>query len=565
MKRNKSKVQCGFHPAILFDRDGTLTRDAGFSYKVKDLAWEYNAIEAIRYANKNGWRVIVVTNQSGVAKGMYTERDVDAFHRAMSDDLTKHGATIDAFYYCPYHPDGTLSDYTYANHPDRKPLPGMVRRAVVEWSLDSTRSIMIGDRISDTEAAKAAGVRGAVVRPGGLLSVVKQAIADAPESGTTANTLLMYDKAAWRKWLFEIALPRWLNEGFDSETGCFRERLSLDGSADAVGRRIRVQARQLFVYARAARHGWSGPWERGVNAALNVILRTGIRQDGGTRHSLSPDGSVLDGRRDLYDTAFVLLALAQAILALPNDRRSYAAARSLTTWLEENWRHPDGGYYEGEIVTPDIRRQNPHMHLLEAFIALYEATEDDRYRNLALAIGRLGSDRMFQPKRGSIPECFTADWTPVADQGGIIVEPGHQFEWCHLFHRLHATAGGDWRNVANALRVTGEVRGVDPATGLIFEEVSLDGRPLTTSSRLWSHAERIKANLSHLRSQKDLVAAQAVNQAQQVLMEYCNAAGPAMWLERRNSAGEFIVSPILASSFYHIIGAVEQLIVGYDR
>ncbi|MBQ7477711.1 MAG: HAD-IIIA family hydrolase, partial [Selenomonadaceae bacterium] len=92
--------------AVFFDRDGTLNVDTDYLYKIEEFRWEEDAVEAIRYCNDKGWLVIVVTNQSGVARGYYTEADVERLHAWMNEDLQKHGAHIDAFYYCPHHPKG---------------------------------------------------------------------------------------------------------------------------------------------------------------------------------------------------------------------------------------------------------------------------------------------------------------------------------------------------------------------------------------------------------------------------------------------------------------------------
>lgn len=548
-------------PAILFDRDGTLIRDDGFTHRTEDLEWLPGALEAISYANRCGWLVIVVTNQSGIARGLYDEATMHRFHAAMQDALAEAGGRIDAFYHCPYHANATVSTFASAEHPDRKPAPGMLRRATIEWSLDVARSMMIGDRLSDIEAGKAAGMRTALAVPGSLLLTVQDAIADANVASSTVEIAPLDGLVGqWRRWLFETALPYWVSVGFDANLGCFHERLSLTGEPIIMPRRIRVQARQLFVYARAGQLGWTGPWKLAVEGALEVLLAKGLRPDGGTCHLLAPDGSVLDDRRDLYDLAFVLLGLAQAIAIRPGDERPVVAARVLTRWLDDTWAHPAGGYHEGEIVSGDVRRQNPHMHLLEAFLALAEVTGEDIFRQRALDMGHLGRDRLFQPSSGAIPEYFDSDWRPHSDDRGVIVEPGHQFEWSYLFSRLNALGQGSWLDIADQLRVTGEVYGVDPRSGMVFEEILLNGQAVTMSSRLWSHAERVKANLQRIRRQPDAIAKQAVTQGLAALMAYCNAAGPALWLERRDQAGRFSGQDVLASSLYHIVGAAEELI-----
>ena len=161
-------------PAVIFDRDGTLNVDHGYVHKPADLTFVPGAPEAIAALNRRGILVIVATNQAGVARGYYDEDAVARFHAHMQDALAAHSARIDAFYYCPYHEDGVTETYRVANHPDRKPNPGMIIRAISEWSIDPTRAVLIGDRDSDVAAAQAAGIRG-VLYEGGALDVLVEA------------------------------------------------------------------------------------------------------------------------------------------------------------------------------------------------------------------------------------------------------------------------------------------------------------------------------------------------------------------------------------------------------
>jgi histidinol-phosphate phosphatase family protein len=163
-------------PAVFFDRDGVLNQDAGYTHRPEDLVWMPAARAAVRAVNEAGWRAIVVTNQSGVARGLYDEAAVHRFHGAMQDQLAEAGAYIDAFYHCPFHPDGVIAAYA-REHPDRKPNPGMILRALNDWPIDKARSVMIGDRGSDEAAARAAGVASLTYRGGDLDALVVEAMA----------------------------------------------------------------------------------------------------------------------------------------------------------------------------------------------------------------------------------------------------------------------------------------------------------------------------------------------------------------------------------------------------
>jgi D-glycero-D-manno-heptose 1,7-bisphosphate phosphatase len=168
-------------PAAFLDRDGVINVDHGYTYKAEDLDFVPGAPAAIRRLNQAGFCVVVVTNQSGVARGYYGEDDVARFHAHMQRELGKSGARIDAFYTCPYLAEGTVPAYS-VDHPDRKPGPGMILRALRQLPIDPSRSFMIGDKPSDMAAAAAAGIAGHRYSDGDLddfvAGVLLQASAD---------------------------------------------------------------------------------------------------------------------------------------------------------------------------------------------------------------------------------------------------------------------------------------------------------------------------------------------------------------------------------------------------
>ena len=153
--------------AVFFDRDGTLNKEVHFLHKIEDFQWIEGAIAAVRFCNKNGYLAIVITNQSGVARGYYPETDIMKLYDWMNDDLKAHGAHLDGIYYCPHHPQGKISRYTMACK-CRKPLPGMLFQAQREHDIDLKASYLIGDGERDIECAKAAGVHGIKYTGGSL-------------------------------------------------------------------------------------------------------------------------------------------------------------------------------------------------------------------------------------------------------------------------------------------------------------------------------------------------------------------------------------------------------------
>jgi D,D-heptose 1,7-bisphosphate phosphatase len=156
-------------PAAFLDRDGVLNHDTGYVYDPVTFEWIAGAREAVKHLNDAGYYVFVVTNQAGVAHGYYEEAAIHALHEWVNGELRRGGASIDAFFHCPHHPEGKLVDYRrVCDH--RKPAPGMLLSAGRRWPIDWSRSFLIGDRDSDIAAAAAAGIPGFKFAGGDLLA-----------------------------------------------------------------------------------------------------------------------------------------------------------------------------------------------------------------------------------------------------------------------------------------------------------------------------------------------------------------------------------------------------------
>jgi len=152
-------------PAIFIDRDGTINEDIGYVSSPAELIIYPHAAEAVRLVNEAGLKAIVITNQSGIARGMYTEEMLCAIHKRMIEELARDGAIVDAIYYCPHHP--RIGDERYRKACEcRKPSPGMLTEAAREHDIDLARSYMIGDKASDINLATNAGARGVLVLTG---------------------------------------------------------------------------------------------------------------------------------------------------------------------------------------------------------------------------------------------------------------------------------------------------------------------------------------------------------------------------------------------------------------
>jgi D-glycero-D-manno-heptose 1,7-bisphosphate phosphatase len=167
------RIDRGKRPAAFLDRDGVLNVDHGYAHKPDQLEWIAGAPDAVRLLNEAGYYVFVITNQSGIARGYYEETAVHQFHGHMQAALQAQGAHIDAFYYCPHHPDGVIKKLAVKCR-CRKPEPGMLEQAARDWPIDINRSFLIGDKDDDLAAARAFHIRGIKfdARAGSLIDLV---------------------------------------------------------------------------------------------------------------------------------------------------------------------------------------------------------------------------------------------------------------------------------------------------------------------------------------------------------------------------------------------------------
>ena len=164
-------------PAVFLDRDGVLNVDHHYVHQPERFEWIPGAMEAVRWLNQQGYLVIVVTNQSGVARGYFPESSVHDLHAWVDRQLASQEAHVDAYYYCPHHPEGSVPEYTKTCN-CRKPAPGMILQALSEWSVDISRSYLVGDSPRDVEAAESAGIRGYLFTGGNLLDTMRTLVAD---------------------------------------------------------------------------------------------------------------------------------------------------------------------------------------------------------------------------------------------------------------------------------------------------------------------------------------------------------------------------------------------------
>ena len=372
----------------------------------------------------------------------------------------------------------------------------------------------------------------------------------------TAQIIKIQDEA--RAWLVDIAAPFWSQTGRQA-CGLYAERMTRDGNPDPSYFRSFVQARQIYSMITASRHGWDGACEAQVRETIDLLVGNARRADGLYAHRLAADGSVLDNRADLYDQAFVLFGLAAAGEKL-SDTSLYDRAEDLMDALESQWSDPAGGFFEGEIVDTSIRRQNPHMHLLEAYGALYAASGRQRFGDAAVKIAELCRDVFIEPETGALLEYFAHGWKPLDDQRGLIVEPGHCFEWAWLFEGMANSGWSDAVRVSDRMTAFAREHGICKSRNVAINEVLLDGSVLSPQARLWPQTERLKVACARYGRTGHTDEAQEILDAYAGLKGYYLKDAPSLWMDKLNVDGSFVEELVPASSLYHITCGISELL-----
>jgi len=365
-------------------------------------------------------------------------------------------------------------------------------------------------------------------------------------------------------WCKSDALPFWGKYGVD-KAGGFYETLNYDGSPDlTVKRRVRVQARQCYVYSLAITHEWFPP-SRGVSDhGWAYLSRQGLQggdhipSDGfkGCAHLLNPDGSLNDDTRDTYAQAFLLLSSAWRYRAT-SDPLALQILYATTSFLNIHFRSETGGWIE-DCRYSMPRRQNPHMHLFEAFMASFEATHNEKFLDLADEIFALFKGDFFNLRNQCLIEYFNNDWTPK-DLSRARVEPGHMMEWCWLLEWYGRLRDRQVKQYVDALYNSAIKNGLNKETGFLTNEYRLDGTISNGSSRLWPQTEFIKACIARYRLGHTDALAQAATIIENLFKYFLHTPLCGGWHDNLDGEGNVNSSQMPASTFYHLACAVNEL------
>lgn len=369
---------------------------------------------------------------------------------------------------------------------------------------------------------------------------------------------------SWRNWLFGQALPLWSTAGFDTHRGLYHERLDWQARPVVLpALRLMVQARQISTYCRAALDGVHNAGQQALDC-LDTVLRLYHRADGqpGWVFSIGQDDRPADSKRDLYAHAFILFAYGWAIRFAdrPQDRQM---ARQIAEDIEAIFAAPNGGYLDAVPDNGTRRSQNPHMHLLEAYLVVFESTGDAFYLDKARALVTLARTHLIDHRSGLLLEFFAPDWMPLASHGSNQVQAGHLFEWSWLlrdFARLAQSSGdeAEWLGAtASRLHEAGFTHGCDHERRVVLDSMSDTLSVLEHSARIWAQTELLR--LLHMAPHKEALTQDATAYGRAFLRQFAPARLNGGWIDHVDAQGHPLVDYMPASSLYHIYGAGREI------
>lgn len=365
-----------------------------------------------------------------------------------------------------------------------------------------------------------------------------------------------------RHWLANDALPFWADTGVDHDAGGFVERLAWDGTPDLDAvKRVRVQARQIYVFAHADHLGLMPGGREIATVGYDFLVRHAMPDgvDNGVVHALARDGTIVDARRDTYDHAFVLFGLSWFYRVTGReDARALVLALGDAIW--RLLRHPGGAGFIVDDQGNDALHQNPHMHLFEAVLAAYDATGETIFLDRADELFALFRTRMFDPQTGALREFYDANWRPAAGEAGQLIEPGHHCEWVWLLKWYADRKARPLCDEARQLHAFVERHGRGGHGPLLIDATWSDGRPRSSGTRSWPQTEALKAVIAL--AQADGVSARpdADRIVANLFLSFLGRPVAGGWIDWIDADGAPMVHMIPASTFYHVfLGLSEYL------
>lgn len=357
-------------------------------------------------------------------------------------------------------------------------------------------------------------------------------------------------------WLTGTLLPAWLERAYDPARPGYAEWVQPDGTAVEADRHTTlVTARTLYVFSHAHILGVPGALDA-ARHGLSFLLDACRRSDGRFSHACTAKGEVIDGKSDFYDLAFVIFALAWYGRAT-GETGPLEQAEAVMRFIETELASPAGGFLEDTLGTLP-RRQNPHMHLLEACHAMAETSGEKRWLERADAIVRLMQQRFAAD--GTLGEFFGNAWEPFAGGKGSIREPGHHYEWTWLlYHHERLTGSASARASARQLFAFGEKFGQGAEGRPVINEVDPQGVVLNGAALLWPQTEYLKALAARVEFENDGDAAARLDGHLRLVFERFVDADTGLWSNLLDAEGKKVVEPIPVRVLYHLLLALADV------
>ena len=360
-------------------------------------------------------------------------------------------------------------------------------------------------------------------------------------------------------WTQHQCLPLWISRGISPTFGGHYERLLANGTPDFQANiRVRVQARQAFSYAYAHRRGWLPQGKTHAEDLFSFIEReTKVSSTQGYGHLLNPNFELIDAHFDLYDHAFILLMCAQ-LHKVNQQKSNLLLAENLTKLLKQTYTSKFGGWLEGSYVA-QYRRQNPHMHLFEAFMSLAETSGNSQWITLADEVYELFKTRFYDREHQIVREFFNDDLSFSDTPQGNLVEPGHMMEWAWLLLEYEKLTGKNTGEIPLALYQKASEIGFCTETGLMVDQVDITNLKQSSSKRMWPMTEVIKANIALARAGYTSCEKNAAEAIDLLFTHFIDASTSGLYLDQLGEDNVVLSDIAPASTLYHLVIACGEV------
>ena len=372
------------------------------------------------------------------------------------------------------------------------------------------------------------------------------------------------DAASLRRWLLDEVCPFWSERIVDPAGGYF-EGLNADGRpVRDMLRTVLVQARLTYVFSHAFCLGRAPQMRAAADHGFKQLQQWSLSHGSGWAKSQSTDGTTGNSSRDTYDQAFVIFACAWHFRATGKPE-AIAMAESAYEFLRTHVADQlHGGFFEEypELGTLP-RRQNPHMHLLEATLAMFASTAQQKWLHASSQLVALFKTRFFDQSSGSLGEFFNAEWSPCAGVIGELREPGHQFEWVWLLAEFARLSGDDdVVGLSDQMFDFGQKFGLDnnePLYGLAFDAVNSTGKVTADSKLFWPQTEYIKACVARWERGDTRMDKEVDAHLSRLRTHYFRADG-ANWRNQLTRRGNCLTEATPSRVLYHLFLAFAETI-----